>query len=114
MKKVLVVSPMPMMNIRWMYTTRHKSEGCNIHWIIVSGISETEGYSAEMVVSRSMKYRSCKMYGFDSVYNLGFPRKTNTIPMQVLVESLRYLIKISQTYYTCSIVVMFIQTSSSI
>ena len=89
-KKVLVVAPHPDDETLGCGGTllKHKASGDKIHWLIVTGIDEEAGYSAERINIRSHEIKTVStMYGFDSVINLNLPTtKLDILPMQHLVE----------------------------
>ena len=90
MKNVLVVAPHPDDETLGCGGTllKHKASGDKIHWLIVTGIDEEAGYSAERISTRSQEIKTVStMYGFDSVVNLNLPTtKLDILPMQQLVE----------------------------
>ncbi len=89
-KKVLVVAPHPDDETLGCGGTllKHKLLGDRIHWLIVTGIDEKAGFSAERISTRSQEIKTVSaMYGFDSVINLNLPTtKLDILPMQQLVE----------------------------
>ncbi len=53
---------------------RHKNEGDKVHWIIVTNISEDQGFSKEKVKSRQEEInRVAREFNFDSVVKFDFP-----------------------------------------
>lgn len=90
MKNVLVIAPHPDDETLGCGGTllKHKASGDKIHWLIVTGIDEEAGYSAERINTRSREIKTVStMYGFDSVVNLKLlTTKLDIIPMQQLVN----------------------------
>ena len=66
---------------------RRKSEGCEIAWLIVTGISESEGWSSERVKERKKEIKEIeKLFEFDYVYNLALPTaRLDTLPISEMV-----------------------------
>jgi len=53
---------------------RHKKNGDEVYWLIVTDVFETEGFSNERVLSRKKEIENVsKLYSFNNVYNLGYP-----------------------------------------
>lgn len=53
---------------------RHRAEGDYIHWLLVTGMSESCGFSTERIQSRQEEiHKVSKRYGFESVTQLGLP-----------------------------------------
>jgi len=67
---------------------KHKASGDESHWLIVTGIDEATGFSAERVSARNHEIKTVSaIYGFDSVVNLNLPTtKLDILSMQQLVE----------------------------
>jgi LmbE family N-acetylglucosaminyl deacetylase len=90
MKKVLVVAPHPDDETLGCGGTllKHKASGDESHWLIVTGIDEATGFSAERVSARNHEIKTVSaIYGFDSVVNLNLPTtKLDILSMQQLVE----------------------------
>jgi len=89
-KKVLVVAPHPDDETLGCGGTllKHKASGDESHWLIVTGIDEATGFSAERVSARNHEIKTVSaIYGFDSVVNLNLPTtKLDILSMQQLVE----------------------------
>lgn len=53
---------------------KHKKNGDEVNWLIVTDVFETEGFSNERVMSRKKEIENVsKLYSFINVYNLGYP-----------------------------------------
>ena len=66
---------------------KHKAEGDDIYWLIVTGISEDTGWANDAVIKRDNEIISVsKKYGFSDVFNLRLPTtKIDTLPLSDLI-----------------------------
>lgn len=92
MRKVLFVAPHPDDETLGCGGTilRHKAEGDDVCWLIVTDISEEMGFSSEKVSLRDKEIKTVAgLYSFDSLYNLGFPTtRLDGLSMSELIESI--------------------------
>jgi LmbE family N-acetylglucosaminyl deacetylase len=90
MSRVLVVAPHPDDETLGCGGTllRHRNDGDEIHWMIMTRISESAGYSKESVESRKNEIADvAKTYGFSSIHQAKFETTTlDTIAKRELVE----------------------------
>ena len=97
MRNVLVVAPHPDDETLGCGGTllRHVADGDAVHWLIVTGITEAAGFSAERVASRAREIESVgQQYGFASVHILGLETtRLDTIPMASLVVQIGAVFK---------------------
>ena len=73
---------------------RHKAEGDDIYWLIITGISQEGGWKEKVVNKRDNEIDAvAEKYGFSDVFNLRLPTaKMDTLPVSDLIE------KISNVY----------------
>lgn len=97
MNKVLVIAPHPDDETLGCGGTlfRHKAEGDEIYWVIVTSISVDTGWSDKAVKKRDAEIKaSAKKYGFADVINFRFPTtKIDTYPLSDLVEKIDSIIR---------------------
>ena len=69
---------------------KHKAEGDEIYWRIVTGISEDTGWANDAVIKRDNEMNAVsKKYGFSDVFNLRLPTtKIDTLPLSDLIEKI--------------------------
>ena len=69
---------------------KHKAEGDEIYWLIVTGISEDTGWANDAVIKRDNEMNAVsKKYGFSDVFNLRLPTtKIDTLPLSDLIEKI--------------------------
>tara|TARA_B100000315_G_C14580895_1_gene590418 strand:- start:2920 stop:3585 length:666 start_codon:yes stop_codon:yes gene_type:complete len=69
---------------------RHKSEGNDLYWIIITGISEKEDYSEKGVKKRDAEIDAvANKYGFKDVFNFRLPtKKIDTLPLSDIIEKI--------------------------
>ena len=74
---------------------KHKAEGDEIYWLIVTGISEDTGWANDAVIKRDNEIISVsKKYGFSDVFNLRLPTtKMDTLPVSDLIEEISNVYK---------------------
>lgn len=74
---------------------KHKINGDEVHWLIVTDIFESEGFSNERVLSRKQEIENVsKLYSFNNVYNLGYPTmKLNDTNLFELVNKISRIFK---------------------
>lgn len=91
MSSVLVVAPHPDDETLGCGGTllRHIDRGDDVHWLVVTDMSLSHGFSPEAVNRRQSEIaRVSQAYGFTTVHNLGLPPvRLDTIPMAELVEA---------------------------
>ncbi|NQV83566.1 MAG: PIG-L family deacetylase [Rhodospirillales bacterium] len=76
MSTILVVAPHPDDETLGSGGTllRHKADGDELHWLIVTDMTEKSGFSEAQIDAREKELASVeKAYGFSSVTRLGFP-----------------------------------------
>ena len=73
---------------------RHKAEGDDIYWLIITGISQEGGWQEKVVKKRDNEIDAvAEKYGFSDVFNLRLPTtKMDTLPVSDLIG------KISNVY----------------
>jgi LmbE family N-acetylglucosaminyl deacetylase len=53
---------------------KHSADGDTIHWLIVTSMSEKQGFSPQAIKQRHEEIESvAQMYGFETTHNLNFP-----------------------------------------
>jgi LmbE family N-acetylglucosaminyl deacetylase len=74
---------------------KHKADGDEIYWLIVTGISEDAGWSNETVKKRDNEIDIvAEKYGFSNVFNLRLPTtKIDTLPVSNLIEEISNVYK---------------------
>ncbi len=72
---------------------RLKAEGNAIHWLILTSIQEKHGFAASAVEARRQEIEAVSsMYGFDGVYDLGFPTmQLDDIPFRTLIANISHV-----------------------
>jgi LmbE family N-acetylglucosaminyl deacetylase len=92
MQKVLVVAVHPDDETLGCGGTllKHKEQGDEVHWMIVTAMAVECGFTPEAVASRAREIATvAQMYGFDSVHQLGFPAtRLDEVPISQLVASM--------------------------
>ncbi len=84
---------------------KHKKNGDEVHWLIVTDIFESEGFSNERVLSRKQEIENVsKLYSFNNVYNLGYP--TMKLNDTILFELVNKISRIFQELEPETIYVM--------
>lgn len=98
MSKVLVVAPHPDDETLGCGGTllRHVANGDEIHWLIVTCISEDLGFSLERIAIRESEISKVEgMYPFKSVQQIGLPTtKLDTIPLSEIVTKIGHAINV--------------------
>ena len=74
---------------------RRKSEGAEIAWLIVTGISEARGWSIEQVHKRDEEIQQVtELLGFNVVYNLRLPTtQLDQLPISDLINKISTVFK---------------------
>lgn len=69
---------------------KHKENGDEIYWMLITNIDIENGWNEEIVIRRQKEIdKVCKLYGFCRTFKLNFPAaKLDTIPMNVLIDSI--------------------------
>ena len=84
---------------------KHKKNGDEVHWLIVTDVFESEGFSDERVLSRKQEIENVsKLYSFNNVYNLGYP--TMKLNDTILFELVNKISRIFQELEPETIYVM--------
>lgn len=67
---------------------KHKSEGDEVYWLIITDISEAQGFNSVQVEKRQKEIsRVAELYNFDEVFNLGLaPKNLEHLPMEDFVS----------------------------
>jgi N-acetylglucosamine malate deacetylase 1 len=97
MKKVLVISPHPDDETLGCGGTlfRHKHDGDEIYWGIITKVSVGKNWSEKFVNNRIFEIASVqKKYGFSEIFDFGLPSiKIDTLPFSDIVEKITDIYK---------------------
>lgn len=97
MSKVLVVAPHPDDETLGCGGTllKHKSQGDEVIWLIVTDILETEGFAVEKIAARNQEIQTVtELYGYDKVYRMSFPTtKLDVFPIGQIIEHISTVIR---------------------
>lgn len=92
MKTVLVVAPHPDDETLGCGGTllKHISQGDNVHWLIITGMTEEHGYSAGKISQRKRELDEVtRLYAFSSMQILNLPpARLDTIPLAELIDKI--------------------------
>lgn len=68
---------------------RHVAEGTQVHWLVMTRMDESQGFSAERIARRSAEIEQvARAYGFAGTHLAGFPTtRLDTLPMAELVSA---------------------------
>ena len=74
---------------------RHKAEGDDIYWLIITGISQEGGWQEKVVKKRDNEINEvAEKYGFSDVFNLRLPTtKMDTLPVSDLIGEISNVYK---------------------
>lgn len=74
---------------------RHKAEGDDIYWLIITGISQEAGWQEKVVKKRDNEIDAvAEKYGFSDVFNLRLPTtKMDTLPISDLIGEISNVYK---------------------
>ncbi|MBO8164297.1 MAG: PIG-L family deacetylase [Brevibacillus sp.] len=90
MKKILVVAPHPDDETLGCGGTilKHKHQGDQIHWLIVTGMKKEYGYSLDQIQKRKNEIREvADAYSFSSVHLLEYPpAQLDSMPLHELIQ----------------------------
>jgi LmbE family N-acetylglucosaminyl deacetylase len=72
---------------------KHKENGDEVYWLIVTNVFESEGFSKERVLSRKQEIEEVsRLYSFKKVYNLEYPTmKLNDTILFELVNKISHI-----------------------
>jgi len=111
-RKIIVVAPHPDDETLGCGGTllKHKANGDELYWLIITNISEEYGWEKEKVEERQEEiYKVFQMYGFMGMFKLNFPTtKLDEIPISSIIA------KISKVFNEVEPDIVFINNHSDI
>ena len=97
MSKILVIAPHPDDETMGCGGAlfKHKAEGDDIYWLIITGISQEGGWQEKVVKKRDNEIDAvAEKYGFSDVFNLRLPTtKMDTLPVSDLIGEISNVYK---------------------
>ena len=74
---------------------KHKKNGDEIYWLIITSVNVENGWKKENIESRQEEIdKVSEMYGFSAIHNLSFPTtRLDTIPMKDLISEISKIIQ---------------------
>lgn len=74
---------------------RHIAEGDQVHWVIVTAMTEAAGFSPDAIARRSVQIDTVSnAFGFTSFHQLGFPTaRLDTVPLVELVDAIGNVVR---------------------
>ena len=92
MSKVSIITPHPDDETLGCGGTilKHKADGDSIHWLIISGMTEKQGFSPQLIHKRQEEIESvARIYGFEKVHNLNLPTtRLDEIPLRDIITAI--------------------------
>lgn len=92
MNKVIVIAPHPDDETLGCGATlcKHKAEGDEIYWLLVTNIDEEHGWPVDSVEARQKEIETVsRLYGFTKMFKLDFPAtRLDTIPVVDLIAGI--------------------------
>ena len=92
LKNILVIAPHPDDETLGCGGTllRHKADGCQIHWLLVTSMSEELGFSKQRIAKRTEEiFLAAQEYAFDSVTQLDLPPAAlETLPLGQIIAGI--------------------------
>lgn len=92
MKRVLVVAPHPDDETLGCggALLKHKTQGDETHWLIVTGMTREAGFSSDTIEKRQREIDAVsERFGFGTVHQLGFPTaQLDAVPLNKIVRRL--------------------------
>jgi len=69
---------------------KHSAVGDTIHWLIVTGMTEKQGFSPQVITQRQKEIESvAQMYDFETVHNLSLPTtRLDAIPLGDIINGI--------------------------
>lgn len=92
MNKVSIITPHPDDETLGCGGTilKHSADGDTIHWLIVTSMTENQGFSPQLIHKRQEEIKNvAKMYGFKKVHNLTLPTmRLDKIPVGDIITAI--------------------------
>ena len=92
MRTILVIAPHPDDETLGCGGTllRHNQENDEIHWLIITAISQSDGWAKDMVDQRAVEIdKVAKAYGFEQIHQLFLPAiRLDLVPIAEIVEKI--------------------------
>jgi LmbE family N-acetylglucosaminyl deacetylase len=97
MEKVIVISAHPDDEVLGCGGTllKHKHEGDEIHWIIITGVFEKQGYTKEIIQNRQQEIEKINnLIGVSSIHQLNYPTMSlNSASLNKLIPQISTIFK---------------------
>lgn len=94
--RVLVISPHPDDETLGCGGTilKHKDEGDEIYWLIITNVDVKDGWNKSIVNTRQKEIKTvAEMYGFEKTFKLDYPTaKLDMMPIQEMIKSISEVI----------------------
>ncbi|MFD2229732.1 PIG-L deacetylase family protein [Alkalimarinus sediminis] len=75
---------------------RHRAEGCNVHWLLITGMTTKAGFNSEQILKRQEEIAlAVTQYDFETVHQLNFPPAAlETLPIGKVISGIANVVNL--------------------